>query len=160
MTSSKELAADLYAALAAADPQWKVNFQTIDAAAEAAGPEAVALLAAYRANLTKRTKRELHAADALKSREEETEADSDGAGPVFDRGAVGRYNLAERRDEPGREQSLPDSDTNKEEEQQRTVSPGRVEDPLWHPDRQVPTGEWSTKAYSWNHVPPARPKVP
>lgn len=146
--STKQLAAQLYAEMDnVLGLGWRTRYATFDLAVAAGGEEIAAYCKAWRKQFAKRTERKLAAADraAVRDAQDERQTETDPHVPVADKGAIGRYTSAERRDAIGAEGHVEDDDP-----QQRGAKYGFVEDSLYHPERF----KYHDKPFIWNPVPP------
>lgn len=155
MSTTKELAGQLYAEMDRTIPGWRrMGFPDFDAAVQAAGAQAGALCDKWRAGFKRKTNSKLAEQDARKAAaagtDEEDKEVTDNS-PVFDRGGAGHRIGMERRDEAGREQL---GFSEEEEGESRGASVGRLDDSLYYPDGRPNARPWSGEAYQWNPVAP------
>lgn len=156
--STKQLSEQLYAELESKlGVNWRSEHISFDAAVHTAGSGARSLCLAWRASFAKRTDRKLAASDrAAKvenapevAPEAPTRQDDDA---VADKGKIGRYTQAERRDTIGAE--LHATDVGDDEAQHRGAALGFKEDSLYHPDGRLPAFKYHDIPLHWDPKPP------
>lgn len=174
-------AQQLYAEMDRATPGWRsAQHPNFDAAVQAAGTAAAALCATWKTAFARKTDTRLVARDARKAEKARIaqeryqhevpsnhpatppQADT----PAFENSSAGRHLAAEwvshfqSEHQPGwtngrwKGNQAEVAEDDADDSQRRGPTTGRVEDPLYHPDRPANAAPWSFPSYVWSPVAP------